>query len=90
MSEVHTMTGDQLMMQYLGASVLLCWHELPRRMQELILDQANDAVGIVPAPMIRDQIASFLVRRGGQRRARERRPYKCRAPAVQPSLSIES
>ena len=56
-------TNDQLMVQYLGAAVLLCWQDLPGKMQKLILDQANDAIGIVRAPMIRDQISQFLSRR---------------------------
>jgi hypothetical protein len=63
MSESQPLTGDQMMFQYLGASVLLCWNELPWQMQELILDQANDAIGIVPVPRVRDQIAMFLMRR---------------------------
>jgi hypothetical protein len=63
MSEEQTRTGDQMMIQYLDASVLLCWNELPRRMQQLILDQANDAVGIVEVPQVREQIAFFLARR---------------------------
>jgi hypothetical protein len=63
MCECQTLTGDQVMLQHLGASVLLCWNDLPWQTQELILDQANDAVGIVPAPRIRDQIAYFLMRR---------------------------
>jgi hypothetical protein len=91
MSDRQTLTADQVMLQYLGASVLLCWQELPKRMQELILDQANDAVGIVPAPMIRDQIASFLTRRAAARRHR----VVCRlerggaSPGVEPSLSMK-
>ncbi len=69
MCECQTLTADQMMLQHLGASVLLCWNDLPWQMQELILDQANDAVGIVPLPKVRDQIASFLMRRT---RVRER------------------
>ena len=63
MSENQTTCGDQMMFQYLGASVMLCWKKLPRRMQELILNQAKDAIGIVQVPEVRDQIESFLVRR---------------------------
>ena len=63
MNESQTQTVDQMMIQYLGASVLLCWNELPWQTQELILDQANDAIGIVPLPAVRDQITSFLMRR---------------------------
>jgi hypothetical protein len=63
MCECQTLTADQMMLQHLGASVLLCWNDLPWQTQELILDQANDAVGIVPVPRIRDQIAYFLMRR---------------------------
>jgi hypothetical protein len=50
--------------QHLGAAVLLCWDELPRTIQKLILDRANDTVGMVPVLEIRDQIADLLCRRG--------------------------
>jgi hypothetical protein len=58
-------TPDQRLIEHLGAAVLLCWTEIPVEVQKLILDQANDTVGIVPVPDLRDQIREMLSRRTG-------------------------
>jgi hypothetical protein len=63
MDRHQTPSNDQIMFQYLGAAVLLCWNELPQRTRSQILARANDAVGIVQVPAVREQIAFFLTRR---------------------------
>ena len=55
--------ADELIIQHLGASVLLCWHDLPLTVQGQILAQSNDVVGVAPISGIRDQIVRLVLRR---------------------------
>jgi hypothetical protein len=55
--------SDGLIIQHLGAAVMLCWHELPLTVQEQILAQSNDVVGVAPVTGIRDQILRLMLRR---------------------------
>jgi hypothetical protein len=55
--------ADELIIQHLGASVLLCWHELPLTVQGQILAQSNDVVGVAPISGIRDRIVRLVLRR---------------------------
>ncbi len=63
MSDNDQTPFDLMTIQHLGAAVLLCWGELSMATQELILDRANDTVGMVPVREVRDQIADLLRRR---------------------------
>jgi hypothetical protein len=56
-------TPDGLVIQQLGAAVLLCLHELPFVAQTAILAQADDAIGTVPTPEAKSQIVKLLLRR---------------------------
>ena len=53
---------DQLILQQLGAAVLLCWETLPLSIQRTILDQTDDVIGLQPVPGIRNEIAELLSR----------------------------
>jgi hypothetical protein len=53
---------DELILQHLGAAVLLCWRELPSTAQSTILDQADDMIGLAPVAGIRSQITGLLLR----------------------------
>jgi hypothetical protein len=54
---------DELILQQLGAAVLLCWGKLPLTTQTTILDQTDDVIGLRPVPGMRDEIQELLSRR---------------------------
>jgi hypothetical protein len=54
---------DELILQQLGAAVLLCWTQLSLTTQNTILDQTDDVIGLRPVPGIRDEILQLLSRR---------------------------
>jgi hypothetical protein len=45
--------SNELILQQLGAAVLLCWDDLSFQSQTSILDQANDIIGSAPMPEAR-------------------------------------
>jgi hypothetical protein len=53
---------DELILQRLGAAVMLCWNDLPFPTQARILDQANDIIGLSPMPQARNEIVKLLLR----------------------------
>jgi hypothetical protein len=61
--EKRIRSSDEEILTQLGSAVLLCWDELPDKVQLKILDQANDMIGITPIPDIRSRIVELLIRR---------------------------
>jgi hypothetical protein len=55
--------SDELILQQLGAAVLLCWPELPIKAQERILEQSKDMIGFTPIEGACKQIIGLLMRR---------------------------
>jgi hypothetical protein len=55
--------SDELIIQHLGAAVMLCWHALPLTVQQQILVQSTDVVGVAPITGIRDEIVRLMLRR---------------------------
>jgi hypothetical protein len=53
---------DELILQQLGTAVLLCWSELPIKVQERILEQSKDMIGFKPIVGARKQIIELLMR----------------------------
>lgn len=53
---------DELILQQLGTAVLLCWPELPIKVQERILEQSGDMIGYTPIVGVRKQIIGLLMR----------------------------
>jgi hypothetical protein len=53
---------DELILQQLGTAVLLCWSELPIKVQERILEQSKDMMGFKPIVGTRKQIIELLMR----------------------------
>jgi hypothetical protein len=51
---------DELILQHLGAAVMLCWSRLPLGPREQILNQAGDVLGLAPAS--REDIIKLLLR----------------------------
>ncbi len=54
--------SDELILQHLGAAVLLCWAQLPFAARDRILRQADDVIGFAPIPEIRNEIVKLLLR----------------------------
>ncbi len=54
--------GNELILQQLGAAVLLCWDDLSLQSRTRILDQANDIIGLAPMPEARNEIVKLLQR----------------------------
>jgi hypothetical protein len=61
--EKRIRSSDEEILTQLGSVVLLCWDELPDKVQLKILDQADDMIGITPIPDIRSRIVELLIRR---------------------------
>ena len=56
-------TPDELILQQLGAAVLLCWRTLPSSTQKTILDQTDGVIGLTPVAGMRTEITELLSRR---------------------------
>jgi hypothetical protein len=54
---------DELILQHLGAAIMLCWTKLPLSARDTILDQAGDIIGLAPVTAVRSQIIDLLARR---------------------------
>jgi hypothetical protein len=55
-------TADRVIFEHLGIAVMLCWTDLPFKVRDQILNQANDMIGVSPIRGIRDQIVGLLLR----------------------------
>ena len=55
--------SDELVLQHLGAAVVLCWAQLPLGARERILRQADDVIGFEPIPQVRNEIVGLMLRR---------------------------
>jgi hypothetical protein len=53
---------DEIILQQLGAAVLLCWRDLPLSAQRTILNQTDDMIGLKPVAAIRSEIMALLSR----------------------------
>lgn len=62
MPPVSARPSDELILQHLGAAVMLCWAQLPLGTRDQILRQADDVVGFAPIPQIRSEIVRLLLR----------------------------
>lgn len=57
--------GDETVLQYLGAAVVLQWQGLPEQAQESILQQADAVGGLPPVNALHEQIKSLIKRTRG-------------------------
>jgi hypothetical protein len=55
--------SDEMVLQHLGAAVMLCWAELPLGARDRILRQADDVIGLAPVPHLRNEIVKLMLRR---------------------------
>ena len=51
---LHLKQGDEIVLWYLGAAVVLQWGYLPEEAQQAILQQANSVGGLPPVTSLRD------------------------------------
>ena len=54
---------DEMVLQHLGAAVMLCWSQLPLGVRDQILRQADDVIGLAPIPGVRNEIVKLMLRR---------------------------
>jgi hypothetical protein len=52
-----------MVLQHLGAAVMLCWAQLPLGARDRILRQADDVIGLAPIPQVRNEIVRLMLRR---------------------------
>jgi hypothetical protein len=62
MAPLSNRPPDALILQHLGAAVMLCWDRLPLGARESILRQADDVIGLAPVPQTRSEIVKLLLR----------------------------
>ncbi len=55
--------SDEMVLQQLGAAVMLCWAQLPLGARDRILRQADDVIGLAPIPQVRNEIVRLMLRR---------------------------
>lgn len=55
--------SDEMVLQHLGAAVMLCWAQLPLGARDQILRQADDVIGLAPIPQVRNEIVRLMLRR---------------------------
>jgi hypothetical protein len=54
--------SDEIILQHLGTTVMLCWTQLPLGARDRILRQADDVIGLAPIPRIRNEIVRLMLR----------------------------
>jgi hypothetical protein len=59
---LHLEPGDEVVLQYLGAAVVLQWNDLPEEARNSIWQQAESVGGLRPVTSLHEQIEG-LVRR---------------------------
>ena len=57
--------GDNLVLQYLGAALVLQWEVIPKQYQDLILQQADSVGGLPAVASLHAQIRLLLRRERG-------------------------
>jgi hypothetical protein len=55
-------SGDDAVLQYLGAAVVLQWHNLPPEIQKSLRQQAESIGGLPIATRLRQQMTSLIER----------------------------
>ena len=59
---LHLEQGDEIVLQYLGAAVVLQCQDLPEKTQQAILQQAESVGGLPPVTSLHEQIKSLIRR----------------------------
>lgn len=61
-SRLRGRPSDEMVLQHLGAAVMLCWAQLPLSARDQILRQSDDVIGLPPVPQIRNEIVRLMLR----------------------------
>ena len=59
---IHLKAGDEITLQYLGAALVLQWHNLPEKAQRELMQQAVSVGGLPPVASLHDQIKALIGR----------------------------
>jgi hypothetical protein len=59
---IHLKAGDEITLQYLGAALVLQWHNLPEKTQQELVQQAESVGGLPPVISLHDQIKALIRR----------------------------
>ena len=59
---IHLKKGDETALQYLGAAVVLQWHNLPEKVQQELLQQAESVGGLPLVTSLHEQIKALIRR----------------------------
>ncbi len=59
---IHLLPGDETILKYLGAAVVLQWQNLPEAVQNSLLRQANSVGGLPLAGQLHEEIEALIRR----------------------------
>lgn len=59
---IRLQEGDDIVLKYIGAAVVLQWQHLPAEVQQAIRQQAESIGGLPPAAELRQQMTSLIKR----------------------------
>lgn len=59
---VHLEAGDEIVLKYLGAAVVLQWQGFTNAVRESLLQQADSVGGLPPVEHLHDQIKALIAR----------------------------
>lgn len=59
---LHLLPGDETILKYLGAAVVLQWQNLPEAVQNALLRQANSVGGLPLAGQLQEEIEALIRR----------------------------
>jgi hypothetical protein len=59
---IHLQPGDETILKYLGAAVVLQWHSFPEPTQTALLRQAQSVGGLPLAGKLQDRIQELIHR----------------------------
>ena len=59
---IHLKAGDEITLQYLGAALVLQWHNLPEKTQRELVQQAESVGGLPLVTSLHDQIKALIGR----------------------------
>jgi hypothetical protein len=59
---IHLKAGDEITLQYLGAALVLQWHNLPEKTQQELVQQAESVGGLPLVTSLHDQIKALIGR----------------------------
>jgi len=59
---IHLIPGDETILKYLGAAVVLQWHNIPESVQKILMQQASATGGLPLAGDLQQEIEALIGR----------------------------